>query len=229
MANYPFPNQRLELGSTGRFVADLQRELNVAVTGVFDFLTMCKVVLHKFENGLNHNEPTVDETTWNSVFRNNRGNDEGEQDPARRDDNGPRLATVGQVRRGDNTEDRGEDNNRGDNDRRPDVTTPDLPTAAPAGQDNEGRDEGNTGATLNGVTNATDDNGPAVANPDNGDAPREDQPTTTAEEQQNLGGPAGGYTATPTATAANTPSPAESDAGAESAQADDNGPGIAAP
>jgi len=226
MARYPFPNQKLELGSTGRFVADLQRELNVAVTGVFDFLTMCKVVLHKFENGLNHQEPTVNEETWNSIFKNNEVQ-EGDQaaENTREVDDTPRatLATFGQIPR-----EQADDNRGDDNENRPDVTTPDLPTAAPApaGEDNN---DGNTEATLNGTTSATDENGPAAANPANGDAPREDQPTTTAEEQQNQGGPAGGYTATPTETAANSPSPAESDAGAESAQAEDNGPGIAAP
>jgi hypothetical protein len=213
MARYPFPNQKLELGSTGRFVTDLQRELDIAVTGVFDFLTMCKVVLHKFENGLNHNEPTVNEETWNSIFKNNEvqegdNNAENTRDDATPDPRataapGDRegVATVGSVPR----------------------------TADAADNQTTGDDEaGNPRATTTGVTDATDNNIARAAQPDtNPDAPRQDQPTVTADEQQATGGPAGGYSSAPTETASNEPSPAAADAGAESA--DDNGPGTATP
>lgn len=103
MANYPFPNQKLELGSTGRFVTDLQRELNIAVTGVFDFLTMCKVALHKFEHGLNHNDPTVDETTWNSIFKGGGENNQAAAAAPAAPGDRVGVATVGQVPRSADT------------------------------------------------------------------------------------------------------------------------------
>jgi hypothetical protein len=207
MARYPFPNQKLELGSTGRFVTDLQRELDIAVTGVYDFLTMCKVALHKFENGLNHNEPTVNEETWNSIFKNNEVQEGDNNAENTRDDAPPApgdregVATVGSVPR---TADAADNQTAGDN------------------------EAGNPRATTTGVTDATDNNIARAAQPDtNPDAPRDDQPTVTADEQQATGGPAGGYTSAPTETASNEPSPAAADAGAESA--DDNGPGTATP
>src|SRR4051812_18331485 len=103
MARFPFPNERLNLGSDSRFVRDLQRSLRIAETGVFDFLTMCRVVVHKFENGLNHNDPTVDEETWNDIFNKDNNNNGGEQtEPGNRpaaagDREG--VATVGQLPR----------------------------------------------------------------------------------------------------------------------------------
>lgn len=192
MAIYPFPNQKLELGSTGRFVTDLQRELGVAVTGVFDFLTMCKVAIHKFENGLNHNDPTVDEQTWNSIFKPGQTPDPNETANEREKRDLPGVATVGQVQRRDDS-----------------AQPADVP--------------GNPRATTTGVTTATNENSVPNAGTDK---PREDQPTVTAAEQQATGGPAGGYTGTPTEATPNAPTPGAQAAGAESA---DNNPGPATP
>jgi hypothetical protein len=211
MAIYPFPNERLDLGTESRFVRDLQNALNVAETGVYDFLTMCHVVVHKFRNGLNHHDPSVDQETWNSIFK-NTNQDDNNQAADRRDATGgtdrspatgsPRdgVATVGSVPRTDDAgATGGADNN----------PTPDG---------NRNTDEGNPEATRTGVTSATDENIPAPAQPDtNPDKPREDVPTVTAEEQQAQGAPAGGFTAAPTADASNTPSDGERAAGAESA------------
>jgi hypothetical protein len=201
MANYPFPNQKLELGSTGRFVTDLQRELGIAVTGVFDFLTMCKVAVHKFESGLNHNDPTVGAETWNTIFN-----------------------------RGDNAQGGGGDN-AGANDRRDNNPANPAPAAAAdregvatRGEVQRNRDtdepttNGNPRATTNGNTVATDENTPAAAVET--DRPREDQPTVTASEQQAAGGPAGGYAAAPTEQTPNAPTPTAQAAGAESAEGD---------
>ena len=54
MANIPFPNQKIDLGTQSNFISDLQNALNIAETGVYDFLTMCHVIVHKFRHGLNH-------------------------------------------------------------------------------------------------------------------------------------------------------------------------------
>jgi hypothetical protein len=211
MAFYPFPNERFDLGSENRFVRDLQNKLNVAETGIFDFLTMCHVVVHKFRNGLNHHDPTVDQETWNSIFQIDDQPDNQRAADLRTATGGTERATVdqrdgvaavGSVPRTD------EAGATGGTD-----TTP-----APAPEENP---DGNPEATTTGVTSATDENISAPANPDtNPDKPREDQPTVTAEEQQAQGAPAGGYTAAPTADSANTPSPAEQAAGAESADND---------
>jgi len=211
MAIYPFPNERLDLGTESRFVRDLQNALNVAETGVYDFLTMCHVVVHKFRNGLNHHDPSVDQETWNSIFKvnnqdDNRGAAErreatGGTDRAPADDN-PRdgVAAVGSVPR---TDDAGATGGR---------------DATPAPARESDQNEGNPEATETGITSATDENIRTEAQPDtNPDAPREDQPTVTAEEQQAQGAPAGGFTAAPTADASNTPSDPERAAGAESA------------
>jgi hypothetical protein len=149
---------------------------------------MAKVVVHKFEHGLNHQDPNVDQDTWNSIF--NRGGDQGGNNP--QDTNGaaatPGVATIGQVNRG------GDTNN------------------------NNGQDNGNPRATTTGVTNATDENIATNGQPDtNPDKPREDQPTVTAADQARTEQPAGGYTAAPTDEIANQPSPAEAAAGATSA------------
>jgi hypothetical protein len=194
MANYPFPNENINLGTSGRFIRDLQEALNIAQTGVYDFLTMAKVVVHKFEHGLNHQDPNVDQLTWNSIF--NRGEDQGGNDRGNnnRDDRGgaaatPGVATVGQINRAGNT-----DNNGGD-------------------------DNGNPRATTTGVTNATDENIATNAQPEtNPDKPREDQPTVTAADQARTEQPAGGFTAAPTDTVSNQPSPPEAAAGATSAE-----------
>lgn len=66
----PFPQVILALGESNPFVRDVQRALNIVETGVFDFLTMCHVVVHKFNHGLNHADPTVDHNTWNSIVNN---------------------------------------------------------------------------------------------------------------------------------------------------------------
>lgn len=186
MATYPFPNENIQLGTTGRFVRDLQEALNIAQTGVYDFLTMAKVVVHKFEAGLNHNDPSVDEKTWNSIF--NRNDNQGGGENAN-----PGVATVGSINRGGN----------------PQPTTD--------------TDNGNPRATTTGVTNATDENIATNAQPDtNPDKPREDQPTVTAADQARTNQPAGGFTAAPTDTVSNQPSPAETAAGATSAETPSN-------
>src|SRR4051812_39202123 len=68
MVKYAFPNIFIGLGSDNEYVKDLQRKLGILETGVFDFLTMAHVVVHKFRNGLNHDEPIVDQTTWDSIM-----------------------------------------------------------------------------------------------------------------------------------------------------------------
>jgi hypothetical protein len=219
MAFYPFPNERFDLGSENRFVTDIQRALNVAETGIFDFLTMCHVVVHKFQNGLNHNDPTVDQETWNSIFKPedqptneqaaNLREATGGTDRAPADQR-EGVATVGSVPRTDEAGATG--------------GTDTTPAPAP-----EANPEGNPEATTNGTTSATDENIPAPAQPDtNPDAPREDMPTVTAEEQQAQGAPAGGFTAAPTEDSANTPSPAEQAAGAQSTEQEEEG-GTATP
>jgi len=209
MAFYPFPNERFDLGSESRFVRDIQNALNVAETGVFDFLTMCHVVVHKFKHGLNHHDPAVDGETWNSIFKIENEPDNTRAAERREATGGSEIspavpfdgiATVGSVPRTDEA---------GATQRTTD-TAPD-------------QTEGNPEATTTGTTSATDENISAPANPDtNPDAPREDQPTVTAEEQQAQGAPAGGFTAAPTENASNDPSPAEKAAGAESADAGTN-------
>lgn len=202
MAFYPFPNERLDLGSESRFVRDLQNALNVAETGVFDFLTMCHVVVHKFRHGLNHHDPAVDGETWNSIFQITNEPDNTRAAERREATGGDEfspavpfegVATVGTLPRTDEA-----------------GATARTPDRDPA--------EGNPEATTTGTTTATDENIPAPAQPDtNPDKPREDMPTVTAEEQRAQGAPAGGYTAAPTEEASNTPSDPERAAGAESA------------
>lgn len=63
----PFPQVELALGQANDFVRHIQKGLNIVENGVFDFLTMCNVVVHKFQHGLDHNDPTVDKATWNSI------------------------------------------------------------------------------------------------------------------------------------------------------------------
>ena len=193
MAFYPFPNQKLELGSAGRFVSDLQRELGIAVTGVFDFLTMCKVALHKFENGLNHSDPSVDHETWNSIFNKNNPNHEA-QTPENIGGNAG-IATVGQVPR---TEEAQRQQNN------PFTVTPPTPTAAaPTPQATP-----DPGASLAAA---------AKAAAPNEDQPRQDMPSITATEQKATGGPAGGFSAAPTDTVNNEPTPGATAAGVTSA------------
>ena len=173
MANYTFPNVDLSLGANNHFVRDIQRALNIAETGVYDFLTMAAVVVHKFKNGLNHNDPTVGPNTWDSIFgtnstpedatRNER-NDNPDRQPAIPE---TRAVTTGQVNRDDIR------------------TAEDNVTTQPAGTNPAAP---GAGPTATGTTDATPANQPDTGN----DAPRDDQPTTTAEEQQQQGGPAGG-------------------------------------
>jgi len=208
MARYPFPNERFELGSENRYVRDLQNALNVAETGIFDFLTMCHVVVHKFRNGLNHHDPSVDQDTWNSIFKIENQPDNRRAADLREATGGTGrapavpldgVAVVGSVPRTDEAGATG--------------GTDTTPAPAP-----EANPDGNPEATRTGTTSATDENIPAPAQPDTDpDKPREDMPTVTAEEQQAQGAPAGGFTAAPTEEAANDPSPAEKAAGAESA------------
>src|SRR4051812_14907112 len=73
MANIPFPNERIDLGVNEPFIRDLQDALNVAETGVYDFLNLCHVIVHKFRHGLDHNDPTVNANTWNSIMETAHG------------------------------------------------------------------------------------------------------------------------------------------------------------
>lgn len=199
MANIPFPNEKIDLGVQEPFIRDLQNALNVAETGVYDFLTMCHVIVHKFRHGLNFHDPTVGAETWNSIMEKahgvspdqaaNRAAAGGGANDREREG----VATIGQINR--------------DTDTAPDTAR----------------------ATTTGTTNATDETLPPIAQPDtNPDRPRPDQPTVTAAEQQAAGGNAGGYTAAPTDHAANAPSPAEQNAGVQSTQQEREG-GTATP
>lgn len=176
---YPFPNVQLDLGTASPFVKDVQRALGIVETGVYDFLTMCHVVVHKFEHGLNHNDPTVGPHTWDSIFSTDRGKQiagevaHGGGAAAELNQATPEgVATIGQMPRTET------------------AAEPLRAAAAP---------------TATGTTNATDENIPAAAQPDtNPDKPRTDQPTVTAAEQEAQGGPAGGTAAHPTADDENT-------------------------
>lgn len=173
--NYPFPHIRFDLGTASPFVKDLQRALGIVETGVFDFLTMCHVVVHKFNHGLNHNDPTVGEHTWTSIFSTDQGKQvagevaHGGGAAAEMNAATPEgVATIGQMPRSEPAAE---------------ATTP-IAAAAP---------------TTTGTTNATNENIPIAAQPDtNPDEPREDQPTVTAQEQQAQGGAAGGAATHPT-------------------------------
>jgi hypothetical protein len=203
--SYPFPNVHLSLGSNNRFVADLQRALGLAETGLFDFLTLAHVVVHKFRNGLNHDEPIVDHATWDSIFNRNQNNNEQN----RNNDTG-----------GDRPEGPGAN------------ATPSPATTGQINRTQENEGPGRAAATTTGNTNATDENIPAPAQPDtNPDRPREDMPTVTAEEQQATGGPAGGNAAVPTENDTNTPAPPSLNAGAETEGTNNGGdePGNATP
>jgi hypothetical protein len=200
MVKYSFPNIFLGLGSDNEYVRDLQRELGVIETGIFDFLTMAHVVVHKFKNGLNHEEPIVDQTTWDSIM----GVDSNElntntpdiekntavnpEDVAPTDEvTARRMATGGNAVADENNF----DPNTGG------ISTPagsladrsaDVPSqstvATPQGEDN-------APTTVTGVTTATPENTPPEASPEtNPDSPRTDQPTVTAEDQERTGSPA---------------------------------------
>src|SRR6476620_885508 len=178
--NYPFPNIQFDLGTVSPFVKDVQRALGIVESGVYDFLTMCHVVVHKFHNGLNHNDPTVGSHTWDSIFSTDRGQQvagevaHGGGAAAELNQATPEgVATVGQIPRTENT------------------AAPLTAAAAP---------------TAIGTTNATDENIPVAAQPTtNPDKPRTDQPTVTAAEQQAQGGAAGGTETHPTDTKENAP------------------------
>lgn len=193
MAKIPFPNTRIELGTQAPWIRDFQNALGAAETGVYDFLTMCHVVVHKFQHGLNHQDPTVDQATWNSVMDQAHGGaDQGNAAAAADENRAPAagVATVGQINRTDDT--------------------------AAADQNYRATTTGTTNAT-------DENTPPAAQPDTNPDRPREDQPTVTAGEQQAAGGVAGGYTAAPTDHAANTPNPAEAAAGVQSTQQEDRG------
>ena len=162
---------------------------------------MCHVIVHKFRHGLNHHDPTVDQETWNSIFQ--------------RDPNAPAAAAP-----------------------TPAPAAAINPAAPPAGIATTGqinRDQvpdpaATIAATTTGTTTATDTNIPPLAQPDtNPDAPRQDQPHITADQQQAQGGNAGGYTATPTDIGANVPSPAEQAAGIRSTEQQEEQGGAATP
>jgi len=178
--NYPFPNIQFDLGTVSPFVKDVQRALGIVESGVYDFLTMCHVVVHKFHNGLNHNDPTVGAHTWASIFSTDRGQQvagevaHGGGAAAELNQATPEgVAIVGQIPRTENP------------------AAPVPVTAAP---------------TTTGTTIATDENIPVAAQPDtNPDKPRTDQPTVTAAEQQAQGGAAGGVETHPTDTKENVP------------------------
>src|SRR5436309_2651754 len=133
MAKIPFPNEKIDLGTQEPFIRDLQNALNIAETGVYDFLTMCHVIVHKFRHGLNHHDPTVDQETWTSVMDQVKT---PEPAPAPEPGGGnnaaaptPGVATIGQINRD------------------PDPAAPDE----------------NYRATTTGTTNATDENIPPIA------------------------------------------------------------------
>jgi len=196
MVKYSFPNIFLGLGTDNQYVKDLQRELGVIETGVFDFLTMAHVVVHKFRNGLNHEEPVVDQATWDSIMgvdsnqlNTNTPDIEKREAP---DNTAPndevtarRNATGGTVRADQNTFDpeSGVSTPAGSlADRSADVPSQST-VATPQGEDN-------APTTVTGVTTATPENTPDEANPDtNPDTPRTDQPTVTAEDQERTGSP----------------------------------------
>jgi hypothetical protein len=222
MARIPFPNEKIDLGTQAPWIRDFQNALGAAETGVYDFLTMCHVIVHKFKNGLNHQDPTVDQSTWNSVMDKAHGVDQ----PNARGDQAPDPAATA-----------GAEDNRAAADRREATGGTERSPRdgiATVGQinrtdDNAAPDQ-NYRATTTGATNATDENTPPISRPDtNPDAPREDQPTVTAGEQQAAGGVAGGYTAAPTDNAANAPSPAEQAAGVQSTEQENNGGGAVTP
>lgn len=230
MANIPFPNEEISLGKSAPWIRDLQNALNVAETGVFDFLTMAATVVHKFKHGLNHENPVVDSTTWNSIMQAAHGQTPeqaaNERAAAGGTDNAEPAAA-------DNQEAAARREATGGTDRSP---APDRAAAAPetgvatVGQINRtGGDVDQTqnyAATTTGTTSATDENIPPIANPaTNPDAPRPDQPTVTAADQAREGGVAGGYTAAPTDTTANAPTAPAQAAGVESSQQEDNGQG----
>jgi hypothetical protein len=188
MANYTFPNVDLSLGANNHFVRDIQRALNIAETGVYDFLTMAAVVVHKFKNGLNHNDPTVGPNTWDSIFGTNSTPEDATRNE--RTDNG------------NGTDNRNADGTPGNPDRQPAIPETRAVTTGQVNRDDIRTAEDNVttqpagtnpaapgrGPTATGTTDATDRNQPNTGD----DAPRDDQPTTTAEEQQQQGGPVGG-------------------------------------
>jgi hypothetical protein len=231
MANIPFPNERIDLGVNEPFIRDLQNALNVAETGVYDFLTLCHVIVHKFRHGLDHNDPTVNANTWNSIMETAHGQSpEAAANEAARGGNNPEAdrpeEPADDTPRAAEERAAGGDTDRAAADDRRDETPRDG--VATTGQID--RNGGNVDtaqnyrATTTGVTNATDENTPPAARPDtNPDAPRDDQPTVTAADQEREGGNAGGYTATPTDGSGNTPSPAEQAAGVQSTEQEENG------
>lgn len=180
MVKYSFPNIFIGLGSDNEYVKDLQRKLGIIETGVFDFLTMAHVVVHKFRNNLNHEEPIVDRETWDSIM----GTDSSSADVNMSDiEPTPDSNADEQGRTGNQHEtdtDRGgvsSPNTGAIADRSADV--PAQNTVATAQGDN------NAPTTITGVTTATPENTPEEARPDtNPDKPREDQPTITAEDQE---------------------------------------------
>jgi hypothetical protein len=181
MVKYSFPNLFIGLGSDNEYVKDLQRKLGILETGVFDFLTMAHVVVHKFRNGLNHEEPIVDRETWDSIM----GVDSSQADVNTPDIEPRRTPNVDTVNEHDTNFDRGgvsAPNTGAIADRSADV--PAQNTVATAQGDD------NAPTTVTGVTTATPENTPEVARPDtNPDSPRTDQPTITAQDQANQNQP----------------------------------------
>jgi hypothetical protein len=232
MANIPFPNERIDLGVSEPFIRDLQNALNVAETGVYDFLTMCHVIVHKFRHGLNHNDPTVGSETWNSIMQAAHGvSPEQAAEQAAAQTPAPTPAEEENPNAEDNRDAAARRAATGGTERAPIDETPRAGVATVGQIDRTGDTAPDTAAaTTTGTTNATDENIPSIANPaTNPDAPRPDQPTVTADEQQATGGNAGGYTAAPTDTSANTPSPAEQAAGVQSTEQEQEGGNNATP
>src|SRR5689334_3799166 len=201
MANIPFPNERIDLGVSEPFIRDLQNALNVAETGVYDFLTMCHVIVHKFRHGLNHQDPTVGAETWNSIMEAAHGKspEEAANEAAAAAPAAPAAAEGVEPNADTNAEAAARRAATGGTERAPVTAAPEIGVATVGQIGNTGGNvdtNENYRATTTGTTNATDENIPPVANPaTNPDAPRPDQPTVTAEEQQQGGGVAGGYTA----------------------------------
>jgi hypothetical protein len=194
---YAFPNVFIGMGTDNEFVRDLQRGLGLDPSGVFDFLTMCYVVVHKHKQGLNYEEPIVDRNTWDSIFG---------VDSSTNDINAPEVNQddfVSQPNAGD------EGTGAAATDPRTPITDANTTTAEEQNADNvTGADTADTTVTSTPApdvtptptapnTTATDENAPATADPDTA-TPRTDANTTTAEEQQASGAPTPNTDGTPT-------------------------------
>jgi len=193
---YAFPNVFMGLGTDNEFVRDLQRGLGLDPSGVFDFLTMCYVVVHKHKQGLNYEEPVVDRLTWDSVFgvdssQNDVNAPEVNQDdfvsqPNATDEGIGAAATEPRAPITDANTTTAAEQNEQQNDVTGADTAGDTVATYPANPEN----------TTAPNTTATDENAPATADPEE-PTPVTDANTTTAEEQQASGAPTPNTDGTP--------------------------------